>query len=182
MAIEFTQKTWVDYPDTSTLITAAELNRIENAVGEMAVGYQTKTDISETITTLILNSINALHPDYTVTTFTETVETEEDTTMTCILDLSVYNPDNNDGLLITADDILISTPTYTVSVENNSAVIRFFVSAGLKIGQTVIFYVYHKPQNSSSGTVVGEVLSISDGSIAAGISGTAEQITDEEET
>lgn len=161
MAIEYTPKEWKDYPDTSTPIMAADLNRIERAIGNMADGFQTQKIIAQTITQYIINGINALHPEYTQSFATETVETESDTIMTCVMDLSIYNPDNADGLLITADGVLIAPAAYTAAVENNAAVIRFFKSAGLRIGDSVQFYIYHKPANGSS-SVVGEAVAMAD--------------------
>ena len=101
--------------------------------------------------------------------------------MTCRLDFSFYNPKNADGLLITADGILIKPSSYTVSVENNVAVIRFGTSAGLEIGQTVAFYIYHKPKTGTS-NITGQPLTICDGTVTEGVAGIAEKIIDEEET
>ena len=182
--IDFTQKTWVDYPDTSTPITAAELNRMEQGITDACNGVNaapTVNGMNWAITQFIINGINALHPEYTVSTFNETVEDESAATMTCVVDLNVYNPDKSDGLLITADGVLISPLAYTTAVENNAAKIQFFESAGLQVGQTVYFTVYHKPQGSSGGTVSGTVTTISDSVTVTTVSGFATEITDEEE-
>ncbi len=69
---------------------------------------------------------------------------------------------------------------YTL-IQAGIALYQIIFDEPLVVGDKVILQFWNIPQ-SSSGTVVGEVLSISDGSIAAGISGTAEQVTDEEET
>lgn len=177
--IDFTAKTWVDYPDTSTPIMADDLNRIETAVGEMASVFQSQADIAKAITQFILNSIGGLYPEYTTTTFSETVETEADTAMACHVDLNTYNPENSDGLLITADGILISQTGYTTAVESNAAVIRFGTSAGLAVGQTVDFYVYHKPQ--TGGGSVGQSYAITTG-ISDSIDGISTEIEEEETT
>lgn len=136
----------------------------------------------KTITQFIINSINALHPEYTISTFSEVVEDESAATMTCVVDLNVYNPDKSDGLLVTADGVLVNPLAYTTAVENNAAVIRFGTSAGLQVGQTVYFTVYHKPQGSSGGTVSGTVTTISDGTVSNSIADDAQEIADEEET
>ena len=196
MAIEYAPKEWKDYPDTSTPIMAADLNRIEQAIGTMADNFQTQTAIAQTITQFIINGINALHPEYTISTFSETVETESDKTMTCTVDLNVYNPNKSDGLLITADGVLVSPLAYGVSVDGNTAKIQFFESAGLEIGQSLYATVYHKPENSS-GSIAGRATIFADGTanwsaasettiLADGcnsdiIAGIAEEITDEEE-
>lgn len=177
--IVYTPKTWKNYPDTSTPIMADDLNRIETAVGKMASVFQSQTDISKTITQFILSSINALHPEYTVNEFSETVETEADTTMACHVDLNTYNPESSDGLLITADGILISPTGYTTAVESNAAVIRFGTSAGLAVGQTVDFYVYHKPQ--TGGISVGQSIAITTGT-SDSIEGISTEIEEEETT
>lgn len=182
MAIEYTPVEWKDYPDTSTPIMAADLNRIEQAIVNMADNFQTQKIIAQTITQYIINGINALHPEYTQSFATETVETASDTTMMCVMDLSIYNPDNYDGLLVVADGVLISPMAYTTAVENNAAVVRFSDLAGLKVGDDVQMYIYHKPQNNGGGAVAGTVITVSDGIVSDTVSGIAEKITDEEET
>ena len=183
--IDFTQKTWVDYPDTSTPITATELNRMEQGITDACNGVNaapTVNGMNQAITQFIINGINALHPEYTESRFSEQVEDESDKTMSCTVDLNVYNPDKSDGLLITADGVLVSPLGYTTSVENNAAVIRIGESAGLQVGQTVYFTVYHKTQISAGGKVSGTVISISDGTVSNSIADDAQEIADEEET
>ena len=140
-------------------------------------GTITEQYVVQTITQFIMQSISALHPEYTISTFGETVETESDKTMTCTVDLSIYNPDKSDGVLITADGVLVSPLAYGVSVDGNTAKIQFFELAGLEIGQTVYATVYHKPENSS-GVIAGEAVAMSDGVISETVSGTANTIID----
>lgn len=174
--IDFTQKTWVDYPDTDTPIMAAELNRMECGISAACNGVNAAPTAGD-ITQFLISGINALHPEYTVSTFSETVDTESDKTMTCTVNLDVYNPDKYDGLLITADGVLISPTGYTTAVENDAAVIRFGTSAGLQIGQTVDFTVYHKPQGG--GVSAGQAILLATGT-SDSIAGIATKITEEE--
>lgn len=149
------------------------ITQLQRSVEEIQANYATK----KLLTNCIMWSINGLHPEYTQSYMTETVETESDKTMTCTVDLTVYNPDKSDGLLVTADGVLINPLAYTVTVENNAAKIQFFASAGLQIGQTVNFTYYHKSQNGS-GVVAGEVVAMSDGVISGALAGTPGQIID----
>lgn len=181
MAIDFIQKQWKDFPDTSTPITATELNRLENVISEIAKGFQTQTIIAKTITQFIIHSIFAIYPEYSVSTLTETVDSEIAAQKTVRLDLNVYNPNKADGLLITLDGILVSPLAYTTTVENDTVLIEFFTSAGLEVGQTLNFYVYHKPKTGST-NITGQPLTICDGTVTEGITGIAEKIIDEEET
>lgn len=193
MAVTYIAKNWKDYPDTSTPITAVELNRMEQGINALA-SYSQVLDgtvsaleeslqsqeqsisaVDKTITKFILNGISALHPEYTMTLFSENVEIEEDATMTMVLDLSSYNPNKSDGLLLTADDVLISPLAYAATIENNAAIVRIFESAGLKVGQTVKAYAYHKPK-SSVGTPAGQVKTLPKGGVLSAIHGSMEVI------
>lgn len=149
------------------------ITQIQQSVADIQANYATK----KFLTNCIMWSINGLHPEYTQSYTTETIETESDKTMTCTVDLTVYNPDKSDGLLVTADGVLINPLAYTATVENNAAKIHFFASAGLQIGQTVNFTYYHKPQNGS-GIVAGEVVAMSNGMISEALTGTPGQIID----
>lgn len=130
--------------------------------------------MSKKITQYIINGINALHPEYTITTFSETIDTESDVTMTCTVDLNVYNPDKSDGLLVTADGVLVSPLGYATSVEDNAAKIQFFESAGLQVGQTVNFTVYHKPQGGGLSAGQAVILATGTADSVAGIAQTME--------
>lgn len=135
-----------------------------------------ESNTAKTITRFIINGINALHPEYTQAYTTAKIGNESDKTV-MTLDLGVYNPYKSDGLLITADGILIPRFAYATAVDGDAAVIRFFQSAGLGIGQMLRFYIYHKPEYSS-GTVVGEAVAMSDGVISETVEGKASTVID----
>lgn len=135
-----------------------------------------ESNIEKTITRFIINGINALHPEYAQAYTTAKIENESDKTV-MTLNLGIYNPDKSDGLLITADGVLVPSFAYATSVDGNSAVISFFQSAGLEIGQILRFYIYHKPE-AGSGTVVGEAVAMSDGAVVETIEGKPSTVID----
>lgn len=136
---------------------------------------------------LLTNFTSDLNPDYTFDTkkfqnYWGGSDVEGDIPTAVTIESSMYNPDKGDSLLLWVDYCLYKMNTdYYLTTAGDSLYIVNFITKPAN-GADIIVQVWHKPQNSSNGTVVGEVLSISDGSIAAGISGTAEQVTDEEET
>lgn len=182
--MDFTPKTWADYPDTSTPITAAELNRIEQGVAAACAGVNdapTIDEMNKAITQCVINGINALHPEYEKS-YRAITATPATTLMPSggAPYWTIDKPESGfesgyDGLLITVDSLLISPAQYTVTDSKTQIVIEFHTS--FTNGQTLTCTLYHKPQNGSS-IAAGEAVTMSDGVISQALAGIPGQIID----
>ncbi len=202
--MSYTAKTWADYPDISTPIMASDLNRIEQGISsvaestdEIAEDYQTKSSTSDLILTMLLRMLWGVYPEYEYESYKYTIEDESDITMSLVFDLSVYNPDEYDGLILynSTQTKIIHPGNYTMEVRSNAGWIHIKAAAGLEIGDTLTVYIFRKPTTSATATygtatAVTEGTTVSaDGTATATTTGTtvsvygvAEEVTDEDST
>lgn len=147
MAIEYSGKTWQDYPSETTPITAAELNRMEQGIKSACDGVD---DVPEQILSKLESFIKSMYPDYTRTVLTETVDAnstlypgEDDPYFN--ISSALFDPEKDGLIIYKSGGIWIDKNVYEFDTSTANVVrVEFSVNV-FSEGDEMIFQIYKKP-------------------------------------
>ncbi|MCD8308598.1 MAG: phage baseplate upper protein [Clostridia bacterium] len=161
---------------TTDMSTAANTSNIFDVIdSEMSTAA---TELQESLSKYILYAINGLNPNYEYSYFTTTVSDTSTLAETpSYYSLSLTEEEfvvGTDGLIITVNDVVISTSYFTITRYDEETV-RVTNRLSVSTGDVYKFYVYHKPTSSTTATY-GTATAVTEGTTVS-VDGTATATT-----
>lgn len=161
--MSFIEKTWHDYPpNTTTPITAQELNRIETGItGAYAAADTAQTTAVTTATgfakNYLIDSYSSVNPKWTRSKV-ETAVTLGTTSITCTVAKADFDPEV-DGVMIWQGNFLFLTDYYTfdTTTDPDNVIISFAenMRTRFELSTSIEIVIYEKPPDSGGSRTYG---------------------------